>query len=1167
MYFVEFPVSTTNIFPLANSEAGGQLLSEWNIRSRESVGTDPSIKYNVGPSYTHSMDDFSLSCAASGASVDGTVIQISPGRAVVNGHYVESFTEINIDIANVNYRASQEDVPVLKGELAIGLVMMYSTYETLAASALPENEKGYYEGVRIVIVPVDSMRRPIDIPSKDDETKVNMHLLLGTFSYSNGRVVSTHDDDGKIKMFDASRIGDINSTLSDIYLSKAGLDPHHLYVFAGKGKYDDETGTWRDTWCMAEDSLMIWDCDATAPTSTVAPTVREATFVYDDTVGETKLLLPHKQIDGAKNMEGEYVYYPTKEYELPESKLSEHSGGVVGPHYNKRVLNISNRLDTFYRLPNGKMRAYIATLDKVENLPKIPIGTTDTTNFNLYTQTISDITSDLQDVAGSLSSITSNIGGINTSINRVKTTELAELRQYLDTQINNLTANNGELKTAIGKIAQSLSLLGPNGSGDSAGAEARINSLTSSSTSGLTFAHLDQAISDANVSDSDRRAQRIQTARTLAENIRGAVLNIDSQCLSTAMINLNLANSDISTVLNTLTICKNTVDTSIGSISTLLDAIIHDLSDINSSISEQITALGVIKTNVTNFSQQLEYITNTIVEEKLDQSRILTTTYWNPGDYVLVGSDATQGVDASGRYPSTMYVVNLGKILTISLKDTWTSDFISVTDENYEYNKEVIFRTVPKLLAGGIELDSAEIEEESQASRNLWDFTNYRGNINSDYFVARMPIYEYDQEHPTKITRVKWKCWYYSPTSIDTNYDYIIPPIFVTGQIPFATETQIGGFLDTTEDKVGYGYVGLDDEGHLRIRDYEFLSLGIYATQLGQDRQEGDGMDLATIQKNLEQYVNDRICYPNDAQIASASATGVDPHIINLYITLPSDLEGGGELKIHDIGSRYNSYLYVHILGSATSNTTIFFENCEKLRIDGNISGSPNIVIRNVNLYYDANVLDRTTPYITDTASIPTGIEKLNLWFERVYDSDPNLQVSGMTVTLLGDIEGTDNYDPWDDHNPNDNHYFYALRSLTFASDGSIIGVQMIVGDSSTANVIDTGKSLFRASFTLPQNTGLNYPVTKMTHLIKVSGTFVSCYYLYSEDKYTVKQTDFSALTQKYNPLYRSNESTGSIAFCTDVSKVSHITGVADTETVDCWDLHKPHIFSGASIE
>ena len=1144
-------------------------MSEWNIRSRETVGTDPSIEYNVGPSYAHSMDDFSLSCSANGASVDGTVIQISPGRAVVNGHYVESFTEINIDIANVNYRASQEDVPVLKGELAIGLVMMYSTYETLAASALPENDEGYYEGVRIVIVPVDSMRRPIDIPSKADEHRVNMHLLLGTFSYANGRVVSTHNDDGKIKMFDASRIGDINSTLSDIYLSKAGLDPHHLYVFAGKGKYDDETGTWRDTWCMAEDSLMIWDCDATAPTSTVAPTVREANFVYDDATATTKLLLPHKQIDGAKNMQGEYVYYPTKEYVIPEAVLSEHSGGVVGPHYNKRIINMSDRLDTFYRLPNGKMRDYISELSDVKKLPKIPIGTTDTTNYNRYTQLISDIASDVQGVIDVISSLNSDINGIATSVISSILDDLSELTAIFDNGIDYAVSNY--LEDIRRDLLQSLEYLGVN----SHGALYKLNQLISSSSTDNTFTHLSSAIQNTNVNNESERISKIRIAEDICDAINAVVIDVDSNDLTNAVQKLNGIQSMLTSLNSYLgTTFKNVIDEYIGltqdPASGLAGRVLdirNLLNDIHTSISEQITKLSTVKTNILSIDQQIEYITNIIVEEKLDKSRILTTTYWNPGDYVLVGSDLTQGVDASGKYPSTMYVVNLGKILSISLLDTWTSDFIDIDSENYDYNKDVIFRTVPLLLAGGVELDSAEIETEGQASRNLWDFVNYRGNIRQDYFVARMPIYEDDPEHPNVHIRVNWKCWYYTPTAIDTNYDYIIPPIFVTGQIPFATETQIGGFLNTTEDKIGYGYVGLDDEGHLRIRDYEFLSLGIYATQLGQDVQEGDGMDLDTIRNDLEQYVNDRICYPNDAQIASASATGVDPHIINLYITLPSDLEGGGELKIHDIGSRYNSYLYVHILGSATSNTTIFFENCEKLRIDGNIAGSPNIVIRNVNLYYDANVLDRTTPYITDTVSIPTGVEKLNLWFERVYDSDPNLQVSGMTVTLLGDIEGTDNYDPWDDHNPNDNHYFYALRSLTFASDGSIIGVQMIVGDSSTANVIDTGKSLFRASFTLPQNTGLNYPVTKMTHLIKVSGTFVSCYYLYSEDKYTVKQTDFSALTQKYNPLYRSNESTGSIAFCTDVSKVSHITGVADTETVDCWDLHKPHIFSGASIE
>ncbi len=114
-------------------------------------------------------------------------------------------------------------------------------------------------------------------------------------------------------------------------------------------------------------------------------------------------------------------------------------------------------------------------------------------------------------------------------------------------------------------------------------------------------------------------------------------------------------------------------------------------------------------------------------------------------------------------------------------------------------------------------------------------------------------------------------------------------------------------------------------------------------------------------------------------------------------------------------------------------------------------------------------------------------------------------------------------------------------------------------------NVDVTGHSLFRASFTLPQSSGLAYPATKMLHQLKVSGSFTSCYYDNSLNKYVVKDTNFSAITQKYQ--LTSPTIDGSIAFCTDSYYVSHITGVADTETVDVWNLNTPHLFFGGAIE
>jgi hypothetical protein len=140
----------------------------------------------------------------------------------------------------------------------------------------------------------------------------------------------------------------------------------------------------------------------------------------------------------------------------------------------------------------------------------------------------------------------------------------------------------------------------------------------------------------------------------------------------------------------------------------------------------------------------------------------------------------------------------------------------------------------------------------------------------------------------------------------------------------------------------------------------------------------------------------------------------------------------------------------------------------------------------------------------------------------------------------------------------------YALRSVTFASDASIIGMCLLVSDATTAN-IDEGTSLFRSSFTVPQNSGLSYPPSKMTHQLKVSGSFVTCYWDDSSSKYILKETDFSALSQKYIDAATTN--VGSIAFCTDVSRVSHVVGVADADPIDCWEAGSLHAFFGASID
>ena len=107
MYFIRFPVNSTNIFPIANSTAGGQLVTEYNLRSRESVGTDSAVQYMIGPSFVHSERDYkvTLQTDITGVPVSSSVLQIAPGRGVFNGHFVELLTPMTIDLNEANNQA------------------------------------------------------------------------------------------------------------------------------------------------------------------------------------------------------------------------------------------------------------------------------------------------------------------------------------------------------------------------------------------------------------------------------------------------------------------------------------------------------------------------------------------------------------------------------------------------------------------------------------------------------------------------------------------------------------------------------------------------------------------------------------------------------------------------------------------------------------------------------------------------------------------------------------------------------------------------------------------------------------------------------------------------------------------------------------------------------
>lgn len=370
MNFIKFPVEATNIFPIANTVNGGQLVTEYNLRSRESVYSNSSVEYFIGPSFVHSERDFYVSLESGGASyfpdstaTSSNVLQISAGRGVINGHYVECLVPVTIDLfAEI---PSPND---LSGTLCIGLKAMYSTERTISGSIRAEHEEGsdvtknMYEGIQVIILPKDTFKLPVDSP--DDPNGVTAHIKLAEFEYNSGVIYNIRNNyPEKCKMIDAERIGDIEGILSDKYISNIGLNPEMFYTYGGK--YDSTTGESSMGWCNSTSSLMVWDVEV--PTFVYEePEYNTATFARNG--DSVNLVVPHKQIDGLANS-GKYfkpVYLP-----IPAANFDDLSSGIVTSAYTQKIIDLDRRVREIYELGQGKLRGYIATLENIDDLPEI----------------------------------------------------------------------------------------------------------------------------------------------------------------------------------------------------------------------------------------------------------------------------------------------------------------------------------------------------------------------------------------------------------------------------------------------------------------------------------------------------------------------------------------------------------------------------------------------------------------------------------------------------------------------------------------------------------------------------------------------------------------------------------------------------------------------------
>ena len=413
MDLMYFSTQTTNMFPMANSKMGGQLVTEYNLTSKESVMSAPSVEYKIGPSYVHSLRDFavttmqgSMSYFPNSSTYTDTALQIQAGRAIVNGYYVELLTPITIDLAKINKDIidSGEGDPLV-GELAIGLKTILANGGQTNDSILvemtdPDAGTTYYGGLAVVILPADELIVPTDVINGVDYGKVENRadvtadIRLATFNYSNGNISNLIADPTVMQGIPAERIRDINTVMSDTYIRKTGLQPKRLYTFSGKG-IDPETGL--DTWCDSTDALMVWDNATPEFVSEIPQSERQAKF--ESTSSGVNLFIPHKQVDGMTDGSGNPQYFAPVRLPIPVANFGQGTPGIVNATYTQYVKDIIAKINNLYNLPNGKQKAFISRLENRDNLP--PISQTGWTPGDYILVAADDtITSETNDTIG-----------------------------------------------------------------------------------------------------------------------------------------------------------------------------------------------------------------------------------------------------------------------------------------------------------------------------------------------------------------------------------------------------------------------------------------------------------------------------------------------------------------------------------------------------------------------------------------------------------------------------------------------------------------------------------------------------------------------------------------------------------------------------------------------
>lgn len=589
---------------------------------------------------------------------------------------------------------------------------------------------------------------------------------------------------------------------------------------------------------------------------------------------------------------------------------------------------------------------------------------------------------------------------------------------------------------------------------------------------------------------------------------------------------------------------------------------------------------GVVSTEYTNhikeLAQKVDDFRNSLNGSQVMymDTRTVTTDLppindeysWKIGDYIVVKNDeyVIGGADSTQSAPSTMYVILPGEVLTVQ--------FVTSVDGN-----ETTTPTIPGNIWGA-ELGYQEWYQSAGQSEPNTTNPEYYPEFFDAYNPPNGQPYNSLQRRYYDYFRIRY---YRTPTegsSIQypfTDYYYGVATsgpkkwsdaLMLTGSISLATETTIGGFYNVSTDATDYGYVMLDETGHLRLLDYELLRSGTLAYQLAEDITLPSGLDISDIQYYLSEYVNRRIAFPSQEQLSSA------PSVINITIPIAAT-DDGGTLEINGIDSRFDTAVCLNFEGDAGSNVTINIRDCQKLMINPSIGDptkgeGPVINVYRTNLRYDPTVFDyiKSCPRSSSTYGSFTGFSDLSIWYERINSTDPVLTVDGMTVGQIDSYIISADINYWKElYDPvvNDNDYMVALKSITFSSEGEIVGCEILVANNSTDNIV-VGDKIIVGDVTLPQGSALIYPPSCLTKVLKVSGAFTSAYF--SDNHWYVTDNTFSFLSGTYDATQtQSSVSGGQIAVHSVTSLVPSVLNPSITN-IEAWETDSYHVFKGGAI-